>query len=270
MLQVWRCVMFYTFLTRIVETKSWICRASYLIISIERLLRSIPLTLLHSTPGRIVPLMHPSRPSLFFQIFGVRRGPNFGEGIDRAAHFSGLPKATDSSSRTAGPWDAALQHWNYESKGEDSGKMEEVMSEMLRYMRYKLSFCFVHLHSSYFLVHVGCLGCSEFTQWMVCMGCVGMYHAVAPVVEVFLRKARLTLVTNLLPPAEWIPSRVLMISDVIAEASCRRYEALEEVVLSDQVPEVSAQFSVAQYVPIFPRTSRISWDEGEGRWGFLR
>ena len=34
----------------------------------------------------------------------VRRGPNFGEGIDRAAHFSGLPKATDSSSRTEGPW----------------------------------------------------------------------------------------------------------------------------------------------------------------------
>ena len=42
-----------------------------------------------------------------------------------SAHFSGLPKATDSSSRTAGPWDAALQHWNYESKGgrfwEDGG-----------------------------------------------------------------------------------------------------------------------------------------------------
>ena len=50
--------------------------------------------------------------------------------------------------------------------------------------------------------------------------------------------------------------------DVMAEASCRRYEALEEVVLSDQVPEVSAQLSVAQYVPIFPRTSRDAIDVG--------
>ena len=33
-------------------------------------------------------------------------GRNFAEGIDRTAHFSGLPKATDSSSRTKGTWTA--------------------------------------------------------------------------------------------------------------------------------------------------------------------
>ena len=51
----------------------------------------------------------------------VSPGPNFGEGIDRAAHFSGLPKATDTSSHTEGVWDDS-----YVSQGEENSSLKPV------------------------------------------------------------------------------------------------------------------------------------------------